>query len=148
MDIILKSTLRRQVPFLIGGTITSTIMTYFYGFPFTIVVNSAIWYGTSYVVNKVYWKSKDLMTKNTLSNIYALSKINSRRVSKISPTINIQNAHMPSISQMLSEITLQFSILLIAPSSAGVTGLDSYPNTMDSYKKELGYSCLFIYLFI
>jgi len=37
MDIILKSILRRQIPFLIGGTITGTIMTYYYGFPFTIV---------------------------------------------------------------------------------------------------------------
>jgi hypothetical protein len=70
------------------------------------------------------------------------------RVSKIYYIINIQNADMPSIYQMLSEITLQFSPLLIAPSSAGVTDLGSYPNTMDSCKKELGYSCLFIYLSI
>ena len=69
MDIILKSILRRQIPFLIGGTITGTIMTYYYGFPFTIVVNSAIWYGISYVVNKYYWKNKDLRTKNILLNI-------------------------------------------------------------------------------
>ncbi|HJT49684.1 MAG TPA: hypothetical protein VJ729_15990 [Nitrososphaeraceae archaeon] len=48
MDIILKLILRRQIPFLIGGTITGTIMTYYYGFPFTIVVNSAIWYGIAY----------------------------------------------------------------------------------------------------
>jgi hypothetical protein len=60
MDIILKSILRRQIPFLIGGTITGTIMTYYYGFPFTIVVNSIIWYGVSYIVNKYYWKNKGL----------------------------------------------------------------------------------------
>ena len=60
MDIILKSILRRQIPFLIGGTITGTIMTYYYGFPFTIVVNSAIWYGISYVINKYYRKNKGL----------------------------------------------------------------------------------------
>ena len=77
MDIILKSILRRQVPFLIGGTITGTIMTYYYGFPFTIVVNSAIWYGISYVVNKVYWK-KGLNDQKYLIQ-YALSKINSRK---------------------------------------------------------------------
>ena len=78
MDIILKSILRRQIPFLIGGTITGTIMTYYYGFPFTIVVNSAIWYGISYVVNKFYWKSKGLNDQKYLIQ-YALSKINFRK---------------------------------------------------------------------
>ncbi len=42
MDIILKSIVTRQIPFLIGGTITEIIMTYYYGFLFTIIVNSAI----------------------------------------------------------------------------------------------------------
>jgi p-aminobenzoyl-glutamate transporter AbgT len=78
MDIILKSILRRQAPFLIGGTITGAIMTYYYGFPFTIVVNSAIWYGISYVVNKFCWKSKGLDDQKYLIQ-YALSKINSRK---------------------------------------------------------------------
>ena len=78
MDIILKSILRRQAPFLIGGTITGTIMTYYYGFPFTIVVNSAIWYGISYVVNKFYWKNKGLDDQKYLIQ-YALSKINTRK---------------------------------------------------------------------
>jgi hypothetical protein len=26
-------------------------------FPFTIVVNSIIWYGISYIINKYYWKN-------------------------------------------------------------------------------------------
>jgi ABC-type transport system involved in Fe-S cluster assembly fused permease/ATPase subunit len=78
MDIILKSILRRQIPFLIGGTITSTIMTYYYGFPFTIVVNSAIWYGISYIVNKYSWKNKGLNDQKYLIQ-YALSKIKSRK---------------------------------------------------------------------
>ena len=79
MDLILKSILRRQILFLIGGTITGTIMTYYYGFPFTIVVvNSAIWYGISYAVNKVYWKNKGLNDQKYLIQ-YALSKINSRK---------------------------------------------------------------------
>jgi p-aminobenzoyl-glutamate transporter AbgT len=78
MDIILKSILRRQIPFLIGGTITGTIMTYYYGFPFTIVVNSIIWYGISYIVSKYYWKNKGLNDQKYLIQ-YALSKINSRK---------------------------------------------------------------------
>jgi hypothetical protein len=81
MDIILKSILRRQIPFLIGGTITGTIMTYYYGFPFTIVVNSIIWYGISYIVNKYYWKNKGLNDQKYLIQ-YALSKINSRKRKK------------------------------------------------------------------
>ena len=78
MDTILKSILRRQIPFLIGGTITGTIMTYYYGFLFTIVVNSAIWYGISYLVNKYYWKNKGLNDQKYLIQ-YALSKINSKK---------------------------------------------------------------------
>jgi p-aminobenzoyl-glutamate transporter AbgT len=75
MDIILKSILRRQIPFLTSGTITGIIMTYYYGFPFTIVVNSAIWYGISYVINKYYLKNKGLDDQKYLIQ-YALSKIN------------------------------------------------------------------------
>jgi p-aminobenzoyl-glutamate transporter AbgT len=78
MDIILKSILRRQIPFLIGGTITGAIMTYYYGFPFTIVVNSVIWYGISYIVSKYYWKNKGIADQKYLIQ-YALSKINSRK---------------------------------------------------------------------
>jgi p-aminobenzoyl-glutamate transporter AbgT len=78
MDIILKSILRRQIPFLIGGTITGTIMTYYYGFLFAIVVNSAIWYAISYIVNKYYWKNKGLDDQKYLIQ-YALSKINSKK---------------------------------------------------------------------
>ena len=40
MDTILKSIIKRQIPFLIGGTITGSIMAYYYGFLFTILVNS------------------------------------------------------------------------------------------------------------
>ena len=78
MDKILKSILRRQIPFLIGGTITGIIMTYYYGFPFTIIVNSAIWYGISFVVNKYYWKSTGFNDQKYLIQ-YARSKINSRK---------------------------------------------------------------------
>ena len=44
------------MPYLIGGTITGIVITYFYGFLFSIVVNSAIWFAISTVVNKYYWK--------------------------------------------------------------------------------------------
>jgi p-aminobenzoyl-glutamate transporter AbgT len=83
MDIILKSILRRQMPFLIGGVITGTIMTYYYGFLFAIVVNSTIWYGISYIVSKYYWKKKGIDDQKYLIQ-YALSKINSRKRKKTS----------------------------------------------------------------
>ena len=68
MDVVLKSILKRQLPYLLGGTITGIIMTYYYGFLFTIVVNSIIWYIISYLVNRYYYKSKDLKIINTLFN--------------------------------------------------------------------------------
>ena len=75
---ILKSVLKRQIPFLIGGTITGTIMTYYYGFLFAIIVNSTIWYGISYVVNKYYWKSAGINDQKYLLQ-YALSNISPRK---------------------------------------------------------------------
>ena len=43
------------MPYLIGGTITGIVITYYYGFLFSIVVNSAVWFVISTVVNKYYW---------------------------------------------------------------------------------------------
>lgn len=56
MDNLLKSVLKRQMPYLIGGTITGSIMAYYYGFLITIIVNSIIWFVISTLVNKYYWK--------------------------------------------------------------------------------------------
>jgi p-aminobenzoyl-glutamate transporter AbgT len=78
MDKTLKSVLKRQIPFLVGGTITGTIMTYYYGFLFTIIVNSIIWWILSYVVNKYYWKSQGLNDQKYLFQ-YAMSKIKKNR---------------------------------------------------------------------
>jgi len=51
-----------------GGTITGIIMTYYYGFLFTIIVNSAIWYVISYLVSKYYYKYKEINDRNILFN--------------------------------------------------------------------------------
>lgn len=56
MDSLLKSVLKRQMPYLVGGSITGTIMAYYYGFMFAIIVNSIIWFVISTLVNKYYWK--------------------------------------------------------------------------------------------
>ncbi|KAA2278709.1 hypothetical protein [Candidatus Nitrosocosmicus sp. SS] len=56
MDKLLKSVLKRQMPYLVGGTITGTIMAYYFGFLFAIIVNSIIWFVISTLVNKYYWK--------------------------------------------------------------------------------------------
>jgi hypothetical protein len=56
LDSLLKSVLKRQMPYLIGGTITGMIMAYYYGFLFTIIVNSIVWFAISTLVNKFYWK--------------------------------------------------------------------------------------------
>ena len=43
------------MPYIIGGTITGIIITYYYGFLFSIIVNSVAWFAISTVVNKYYW---------------------------------------------------------------------------------------------
>ncbi len=78
MDKILKSILKRQIPFLIGGTITGIIMTYYYGFIFSIIVNSIMWYVISSLVSKYVYKVKGTNDQKYLIQ-YGLSKIKSRK---------------------------------------------------------------------
>jgi hypothetical protein len=72
-----KSTLKRQIPYLIGGTITGIIMSYYYGFIFFIIVNSAIWFVISIVVNKYYWNYTGFKEEMYLMK-FGLSRINAR----------------------------------------------------------------------
>ena len=78
MDATLKSIIKRQIPFLIGGTITGTIMAYYYGFLFTIIVNSIMWYVISSLVSKYVYKIKGIDDQKYLMQ-YGLSKIKSRK---------------------------------------------------------------------
>jgi ABC-type transport system involved in Fe-S cluster assembly fused permease/ATPase subunit len=77
MDKILKAVLKRQIPFIVGGTITGIIVTYYYGFLFSIIINSAIWMFISFIVNKYYYKSTGFKDEKYLMH-YAVSKLNSR----------------------------------------------------------------------
>ena len=57
------SAIKRQIPFLLGGTITGLIMSYFLGFVvtiMTIIVNSITWYLISLVVYNLVWKKNGL----------------------------------------------------------------------------------------
>src|SRR5688572_28413571 len=69
-----KIIIKRQIPFLIGGTITGSIMAYYYGFLFTIIVNSLMWHVISYLVSKYYYKFKGINDQKYLIK-YALNKI-------------------------------------------------------------------------
>lgn len=55
LESILKSTLKRQLPYVISGTITGIIITYYYEILFSIMVNSIIWFAISAIINKYYW---------------------------------------------------------------------------------------------
>lgn len=65
--------IKRQVPFLIGGTITGIIMTYFLGFPITLLVNS-IRYLISHMVYRLVWRKNGLTDQMILLR-YILKKI-------------------------------------------------------------------------
>jgi hypothetical protein len=77
MDATLKKIIGRQLPFLVGGTITGIIVTYYYGFLFSIIVNSAIWMLTSFIVNKYYYKSTGFKDEKYLLQ-YGLAMLNTR----------------------------------------------------------------------
>jgi p-aminobenzoyl-glutamate transporter AbgT len=74
MDQLLKSVLKRQLPYLIGGTITGIIMIYYYGFLFSIVVNSIIWFVISTVVNKYYWHYTGFRDEMALASKYIFNR--------------------------------------------------------------------------
>jgi hypothetical protein len=67
------SAIKRQIPILIGGTITGIIMTYFLGFAVTIIINSIIWYLISLGVYKLVWKKNGLTDQMVILK-YVLTK--------------------------------------------------------------------------
>ena len=68
-----KAAIERQIPFLIGGTITGIIMSYYLGFVVTILVNSIVWYLISLIVYKVVWRKSGLTDQKVLLR-YFLTK--------------------------------------------------------------------------
>jgi hypothetical protein len=74
MNAQVVSAIKRQIPFVIGGTITGIIMTYFLGFAITIIVNSTIWYLISLTFYKLVWKKNGLTDQMVILK-YALTKI-------------------------------------------------------------------------
>jgi hypothetical protein len=52
-----RSAIKRQIPFLIGGTITGVIMAFYMGFLPTLLINSVLWYIISLVTYKLVWKT-------------------------------------------------------------------------------------------
>ena len=77
LDAILKKIIKRQLPFLIGGTITGVIMAYYYGFLLSIIANSAIWMLISFIINKYYYKSTGFKDEKYLLQ-YGLAMINTK----------------------------------------------------------------------
>jgi hypothetical protein len=68
-DTILKKIIKRQLPFLIGGTITGAIMTYYYGFLFSIIVNSASWMLIPLLSINITISQQASRTRNTSYNM-------------------------------------------------------------------------------
>ena len=75
------------MPYLIGGTITGIVITYYYGFLFSIVVNSTIWFAISTVVNKYYWNYTGFKDE-----MYLVSKYVIHRKKKESANVRINKA--------------------------------------------------------
>lgn len=70
-----KTAIKRQIPFLIGGTITGAIMAYYIGFLPTLIVNSIMWYIISLITYKLVWKASGLADQKYLLT-YFLGRIN------------------------------------------------------------------------
>ena len=79
MDSTLKGIIRRQIPYLLGGVVTGAILTYYYGFFFSLIINSTLWTAISFAVNKFYYQSEDGLNDQKFLLQYAKSLIESRR---------------------------------------------------------------------
>ena len=96
MDSLLKHTLKRQMPYLIGGTITGTLMAYYYGFLFSIIVNSIIWFAISTIVNKYYWHYTGFKDEMRLISKYLLHE----------KDMSIKSNHLNDPSKMNTKLNL------------------------------------------
>jgi predicted tellurium resistance membrane protein TerC len=85
LESILKLTLKRQLPYLAGGTITGIFMTYYYGLLFSIIVNSVMWFVISTVINKYYWHYTGFKDELYLVSKYIIhrKKNNSKNIQDI-----------------------------------------------------------------
>jgi hypothetical protein len=70
-----KTAIKRQIPFLIGGTITGVIMAYYIGFLPTLIVNSIMWYIKSLITYKLEWRARGLTDQKYLLT-YFLAGVN------------------------------------------------------------------------
>ncbi len=78
MDDTLKEIIKRQTPCLVGGAVTGIFLSYYFGFLFSLVVNTAIWTGISILLNRFYFKSDGFNDQKYLIK-YARSRIVSRK---------------------------------------------------------------------
>ena len=72
-----KTAIKRQIPFLIGGTITGIILTFYLGFPLTFLANSILWFVISLICYKFVWKTSGVSDQKYLLK-YFLTKVNRR----------------------------------------------------------------------
>ena len=82
MNNAVKTALKRQVPFLIGGTITGIVMTYFFGFLVTLLVNSFSWYVISYIIYNMVWKKNSLSDQKILLRFF-VSRIKPKQEARL-----------------------------------------------------------------
>jgi p-aminobenzoyl-glutamate transporter AbgT len=97
LDNLLKSVLKRQIPYLIGGTLTGTIMAYYYGFIFSILVNSIIWFVISTLVNKYYWKYTGFKEEFQLVSKY-IGRIKKKKSKSKNNFINKDNKQIEGVN--------------------------------------------------
>lgn len=109
MDSLLKKTLKRQMPYLIGGSITGTLIAYYHGFIFSIVVNSIIWFVMSTIVNKYYWHYRGFKDEMLLISKYLIhKKDNTKSNNNVNGySVSTEDYNMTSTDSILSPISKQ-----------------------------------------
>ena len=77
------SAIKRQIPFLILGTITGIIMSYFVGFAVTLIVNSIMWYLISLFLSTNSYGKKNGLTDQIVILKYIVSTTKEQKITNL-----------------------------------------------------------------
>ena len=112
MEPLLKSTLKRQLPYLICGTITGIFISYLYGVLFSIIVNSAIWFAISTIVNKYYWHYTGFKDEFYLVSKYIVHR-NKNKAENAHKTFNRESQNSSDIESLSENNDIKPVILIV-----------------------------------
>jgi hypothetical protein len=74
LESVLKSTIKHQLPYFMGGPINGATVAYYQGLFCSLIVNGVAWFAISTAVNKYYWKYTGFKDEMYLVSEYVIHR--------------------------------------------------------------------------